>query len=164
MNPNLMSHERICLCFGGAIATPAGFDAALPLTWTAGAAAVPLGWGWVCGAIAVAGGGLLSCFVVVVPGLSGSSIGGSVEFCVAGADCWGDAGCGDAGCCAASGSTTPLITRINAPPVKRASVVFMTPPYAPPSSCHRLRLNHSTGRGFFGCRLRNRKCRSLCGK
>src|SRR5438874_6414975 len=41
--PSLISKDRICRCFGGAIAAPAGFDAAPPLTSTGGATAVPLG-------------------------------------------------------------------------------------------------------------------------
>jgi hypothetical protein len=32
MNPKRISQERIWCCLGGAIATPAGFEAALPLT------------------------------------------------------------------------------------------------------------------------------------
>jgi hypothetical protein len=41
--PSLIKSERICRCFGGAIATPAGLEAAPPLTSTGGATAVPLG-------------------------------------------------------------------------------------------------------------------------
>ena len=78
-NPNLISQERICRCLGGAIATPVGFDPALPLTCTAGAAAVPLG----CGGVLLGGAGGVTGAVSgrgAAPGLSGSSTGGCIEF------------------------------------------------------------------------------------
>ena len=41
--PTLIANERVRLCFAGAIAAPAGLDAATPPGFTYGAAAVPTG-------------------------------------------------------------------------------------------------------------------------
>jgi len=104
-NPNLMSRERICRCFGGAIATPAGLEAAPPLTSTGGATAVPLGCCGVrpCG---VCAGGAFCC-VAVEPGFSGSSGGGCIVLGEAGTCCAGAVGSGVV-CCASRGSTVQL--------------------------------------------------------
>src|SRR5215470_17686258 len=89
-NPNLIRSERICLCLGGAMATPAGFEAAPPLTSIGGATAVPLGCCgvWACGfegAGVACAGAVFSGLEAVAPGFSGSSTGGCMVLGDAGA-------------------------------------------------------------------------------
>src|SRR5690348_15566092 len=74
MTPILIRNERTWRCFAGAIAAPAGREAALPLTLPACAAAVPVGSTIALLEDAVEGGavgasGLTG--VLVAPGLSG---------------------------------------------------------------------------------------------
>lgn len=66
------------------MATPAGFEAAPPVTRTAGATAVPLGCLGVCDGAAGCCGWFWAAGVeveVLLPGLSGSSTGGKGAFC-----------------------------------------------------------------------------------
>ena len=83
IKPNLINNDRVFRCFGGAIATPAGFEAAPPLTWTGGATAVPVGCDdcAVCALLAVEFpcGALLEP-ALTLPGLSGNSTGVALEF------------------------------------------------------------------------------------
>ena len=83
IKPNLINNDRVLRCFGGAIATPAGFEAAPPLTWTGGATAVPVGCDdcGVCVLLAVEFpcGALLEP-ALTLPGLSGNSTGVALEF------------------------------------------------------------------------------------
>ncbi len=110
------------------MAAPAGFDAALPVTCTAGAAAVPLGCLELsfCGTelVAAGAGALVSGFAFTDPGLSGSSTGGSVEFCAPGADC----SAGGADCCAMAGTVAPLTAKIKAVLTARDTARFIMPP------------------------------------
>jgi hypothetical protein len=123
--PNLIKNDRICRCLGGAMATPAGFEAAPPVTSIGGATAVPLGCCgvWACG-FEVVGAGcagvVFSGLEVVDPGFSGSSTGGCMVLGDAGAVCEG-AVCSGGCCCASSGSAVQL-TKIKKLPAIRATV------------------------------------------
>jgi hypothetical protein len=90
------------------MATPAGFEAAPPVTATAGATAVPVGWFGLGGLFVgeVVGGLLVPLAGVTarLPGLSGSSIGGWVELSTGGLE-----GC----CCPSKDWAVPVSRKVS---------------------------------------------------